>query len=45
MRLPDDFWSVNEDEPGLASLIAGAFVFGLLVASVFAWLVVGAAAQ
>jgi len=35
MRLPDDFWSVNEDDAkvGVVQLIAAFLTFGLLIAA------------
>ena len=36
MNLPDDFWSVNEDEPGLGGTIVALVIFVLLVVAILA---------
>jgi hypothetical protein len=35
MRLPDDFFSVNEDEPGVGGMILALLVFLLTLFAVF----------
>lgn len=39
MKLPDNFWSVNEDEPGIGGLIAGFAVFVLFLLAVLVYVV------
>lgn len=39
IRLPDDFWAVNEDEPGLWGFIAAFAVFAMFLLVVFLYIV------
>lgn len=40
MRLPDDFWSVNEDEPGIGGVVIAALVLFLCLAAIFGWAII-----
>ena len=45
MKLPDDFWSVNEDEPGLGGLLLAFCVFVLGLLAVLGWSLVAWASR
>lgn len=40
MKLPDDFWSVNDDEPGLGGVFLAWLVLNLCLVSLLGWMVV-----
>ena len=45
MRLPDDFWSVNENEPGIGGIIVALAVFILCLVAIFGWVVIASVAR